>query len=186
MNPGITSKEAILQVCREIASEQGLPALNMRAVAKKCGIALGTLYNYFPDKDALLLATVESIWADIFHRNGNWETGLPFPDYVVRLFDCVREGAAEYPNFLTSHSIAIAKSKRSQAKSAMEQCFSHMKAGLLEALRSDPKADSTAFSGDLTQADFVDFVLDTLLLMLAKGQPEPTALVALARRVLYR
>ena len=45
MKPGVTSKEDIMQVCRKIAAEQGLPAVNMRAVAKECGIALGTLYN---------------------------------------------------------------------------------------------------------------------------------------------
>ena len=43
MNPGITSKEAIVQSCREIAAEQGLSAIIIRAVAEKSGIALGTL-----------------------------------------------------------------------------------------------------------------------------------------------
>lgn len=57
MNPVVTSKEAILQVCRKITAERGLTALSMRSVAAELGIGLGTLYNYFPDKDALLLAT---------------------------------------------------------------------------------------------------------------------------------
>lgn len=186
MNPGITSKEAILQVCRKIAAEQGLPALNMRAVASECGIALGTLYNYYADKDALLLATVESVWKDIFHRKSKWETGLPFPDSVAGLFRCIQDGSAQYPNFLTTHSLAITKSRQGEAKDAMEQCFAHMKAGLLEVLHADPRVDSAAFSGALTEADFVDFVMDSLLLLLVKESPSCDALVELVRRVIYR
>ena len=67
MNKGATSREYIMQVCRKIASAQGLETLTMRRVARECGIALGTLYNYYSDKDELLIAAVESIWREIFH-----------------------------------------------------------------------------------------------------------------------
>lgn len=40
MNPVVTSIDAILQVCQSILAEQGLSELNMRTVAKECGIAL--------------------------------------------------------------------------------------------------------------------------------------------------
>ena len=44
MNTVITSREAIMQVCRCIVAEKGMKALNMRLVADQCHIALGTLY----------------------------------------------------------------------------------------------------------------------------------------------
>lgn len=186
MNPVVTSKEAILLACRTIAAGQGLSALSMRTVAKECGIALGTMYNYFPDKDTLLLATVESVWKDIFHRSNPCGTPLLFPDYAADLFRGILDGAAKYPNFLTAHSLAIAGSKKGEAKSSMEQCFVHMKAGLLAALKADPMVDSAAFSGDLTESAFVDFVMDTFLLQLVKESPNPEVLSALIRRVIYR
>ena len=40
MNTVITSKEAIMQVCRRIVAENGMSALNMRLVAEECHIAL--------------------------------------------------------------------------------------------------------------------------------------------------
>ena len=82
MNPGVTSKEQILQVCRQIAAEEGLQAVSMRSVAGKCGVALGTLYNYYADKDELLIATVESVWQDIFHMDGLPDQDLSFPGCV--------------------------------------------------------------------------------------------------------
>ena len=81
-------------------------------------------------------------------------------------------------------AIAIAKSKRGEAKGAMEQCFAHIKTQLLEALRADPAVDRAVFSGALTEGAFVDLVTDNLLLI--KGTPDCAALEALVRRVIYR
>lgn len=69
-----------MQVCRRIAAQEGLSALSMRTVARACGVALGTLYNYYADKDALLIATVESIWQEIFHTDAGSLTARPFPE----------------------------------------------------------------------------------------------------------
>ena len=70
LNMAVTSREEILAVCREIVAEEGLSSVNMRLVASRCNIALGSVYNYFPSKSELLLATIESVWMDIFHMNG--------------------------------------------------------------------------------------------------------------------
>ena len=66
MNKAVTSKEEILEVSRSIAASKGITAVNMRTVASECGIALGSLYNYFTSKAELLSTTVEAVWADIF------------------------------------------------------------------------------------------------------------------------
>ena len=51
MNTIVTSKEAILAECRAIVMEKGISSINMRSVAAACGVAVGSLYNYFPSKD---------------------------------------------------------------------------------------------------------------------------------------
>lgn len=77
MNPPNTSREEIMRVSRKIVSEKGLPALNMRTLAKECGIALGTLYNYYSDKDELVVAAIESVWQDILEKV-RWTAGSDF------------------------------------------------------------------------------------------------------------
>ena len=69
MNPKITSEEEILATCRQIVSKESLKALNMRHVADIQGVALGSLYHYFPSKEAMITAVVESVWLDIFQLN---------------------------------------------------------------------------------------------------------------------
>lgn len=186
MNPGVTSREAILEVCRRLVAERGLSSLSMRAVAVDCGIALGTLYNYFADKDELLIATVESIWREIFRLDADRAADCAFPVVIEGLFARVQTSAAQYPSFLTGHAVAIAKAKRGEARSVMDQAFAQMKAGLLAALHADPRVAHDAFDGVLSEAAFVDFVLDNLLVLLIRRAPDCAVLTGIVRRVIYR
>ncbi len=47
--------EAILEASARILQSQGLQAFNTNAVAERAGISVGTLYQYFRNKDAILL-----------------------------------------------------------------------------------------------------------------------------------
>ena len=43
-------EENILSAARRLVAEQGYAAVTMRAVAKECGIAVGTFYTYHPSR----------------------------------------------------------------------------------------------------------------------------------------
>ncbi len=49
-------RERILTACVELATEGGWEAVQMREVASRAEVALGTLYRYFPSKEHLLLS----------------------------------------------------------------------------------------------------------------------------------
>lgn len=49
------TRHAILEASRVLLVKNGLAATTMGAVAEAADIATGTLYNYFPSKDALLV-----------------------------------------------------------------------------------------------------------------------------------
>ena len=66
MNTIVTSKEEILQTSRKLIQQQGWSAVSIRSVAAACDVSVGSIYNYFDSKAALMAATVESIWCEIF------------------------------------------------------------------------------------------------------------------------
>lgn len=185
INTVVTSKEAILKACREIVSEEGLPALNMRAVAQRCGVALGSIYNYFSDKDELVLETIESVWRDIFHMDSRDRDGLSFTETVQWIFDSVRRAAGEYPNFFTAHSLSFASDGRDRAKNTMYRYLEHMKAGMAEALAADPAVRPDCFAEDFSQADFLDFVLSGLIVLLIQQKDDCRVLLEMVRRTIY-
>ena len=59
-------KELILSTASLIAHEEGLASINMRSIAKKCDIGLGTIYNYFPTKMDLVNAITQNFWDECF------------------------------------------------------------------------------------------------------------------------
>lgn len=48
--------DAILEAAALVLEEAGLAGFNTNAVARRAGASIGTLYQYFPSKDALTLA----------------------------------------------------------------------------------------------------------------------------------
>jgi AcrR family transcriptional regulator len=54
---------AIIAAAREAASEGGMGAVQIAAVAQRAGIAAGTVYRYFPGKTDLVAALVQEIAA---------------------------------------------------------------------------------------------------------------------------
>lgn len=50
------TRAAILEAAAQILERDGLAAFTTNAVAARAGVSIGTLYQYFDDKDAILLA----------------------------------------------------------------------------------------------------------------------------------
>src|SRR3954465_5196438 len=51
-------RKRIVQAAAALASRGGVEAMQMRTVAERAGVALRTLYRYFPSKMALVVAVV--------------------------------------------------------------------------------------------------------------------------------
>lgn len=188
MNTVVTSKDDILKSCRKIISEHGITSLNMRSVAKECGIALGSLYNYFPSKDDLVIAAIESVWQNIFQVDGLCDSARPlppFPEYVELIFKSARNGTCEYPHFFTAHSISIAGSGKNKAVETMNRCFAHIKMNMTKSLSQDGSVRKDAFDKELSRDSFVDFVLTNILTMLVMGNKDCDVLIAVIHKTVY-
>jgi AcrR family transcriptional regulator len=50
--------EAIVEAAAQVLERRGADGFNTNAVAERAGVSIGTLYQYFADKQALLVAAV--------------------------------------------------------------------------------------------------------------------------------
>lgn len=51
--------DAILEAAAQLFGEQGYVATTTNKIAERAGVSIGSLYQYFPNKDALLVALAE-------------------------------------------------------------------------------------------------------------------------------
>lgn len=165
MNKSVISRGQLLAAAKEIAYTQGLAAVNIRAVAAAGGVAVGSLYNYFPTKADLIAAVIEDFWRVAAHRETcSPRPGEPFPDYVGRLYEALRVELAAFRSDWLRQVSALGAEERQKGRALEERCFAHLKSNLLRALEGDPAAPRSGPAA--RREEFADFVFSNMLALL--------------------
>jgi AcrR family transcriptional regulator len=73
----VARRERILDAAVELASEGGYDAVQMREVAERAEVALGTLYRYFPSKVHLLVAALGRTFTELRDSVPAGDNGTP-------------------------------------------------------------------------------------------------------------
>jgi AcrR family transcriptional regulator len=185
MNKVVTSREAILKVSQKIASEKGLQSINIRAVAKECQVSIGSIYNYFPSKADLVIATIEEIWKSFFHMRSDYHQFDNFLHCTEWVFETIQQGTKEYPGFFLAHAQGLDDESLYQGKDMMEKYFQHIQEGMLWVLHQDQQVKKNIFDDDLTEEQFIQFVFSNMLQLLSQNQESCHILKEVIRRIIY-
>ncbi|WP_220446850.1 TetR/AcrR family transcriptional regulator [Nonomuraea deserti] len=85
---------AILEAAAQLFQRHGYADTTTNKIAERAGVSIGSLYQYFPNKDALLVALAEHYLiqsteqiAQVFARAA--EDRPPLPDLLTDLVECV-------------------------------------------------------------------------------------------------
>lgn len=62
----LIDQQVILDIAQPLFLENGFNNVEMRTIANQAGIAVGTLYNYFPNKRMLFFEIFEEAWRQVF------------------------------------------------------------------------------------------------------------------------
>lgn len=185
LHPAVTSKEAILQVSRELIRTQGWAAVNMRTVAKTCGISIGSIYNYFENKSELVMATVESVWQDIFYLPKEEVAFQDFAERVQWIFARMEKGNETYPNFFTMHAMSFLGEDQKEAQKRMVLAQQRIKGELYTALQQDQKVRADAFDDGFSGEAFIEILFSLLVSALLQQQYDHRGVVAMVKKLLY-
>lgn len=185
MKKTLISKEFIISAGKEIVTESGIQALNMRDIAQRCDISVGSVYNYFPSKEDLGIAIIESIWTEIIHNSKEYHSTLGFTENILFLFKNIQKGSKRYPSFFRVHPMTLSNMDKNKGREVMHRYFGHMKNGLIKSLDQDPNVREDVFSDKFTKAKFVDFVFSNILTLLMKEEKSCDYLVEIVKCIIY-
>lgn len=76
--------ERLAEEARRQIAESGFSAMTIRSVAKGCGVGVGTVYNYFPSKEALVATFMLTDWKECIARIQNCAGQSDGPEAVLR------------------------------------------------------------------------------------------------------
>ncbi len=74
----------LVEEARRQAWEGGYGAVTIRSVAAACGVGVGTVYNYFDSKDALLAAFLLADWKDFLQAIEEAKAAQPEAEAVLQ------------------------------------------------------------------------------------------------------
>ena len=95
------TKKKILEVSLQLFQKMGFGRTTMRDIARKCGIALGTTYNYFPTKEHLALYFFEQALERVLARHRREVAAeASLEEKIFQLIALELEEVAPYQEFL--------------------------------------------------------------------------------------
>ena len=145
-------KEALLTEVKKQIEERGYKATTIRSVASECGVAVGTVYNYFPSKDMLIACFLLEDWLTVVKKLNS----LPKTDNHDFLFEIY----TELKGFAKRH---YALFKDEEAAKVYHSAFSDRHTLLCSQL-SDMilplvKADNPEFAADFIAESLLTFTM---------------------------
>ena len=147
------AKRDLIAKTRQLVTASGYSSFSMREVAKLCGLAPGTIYNYFHSKDDLIAASMQQDWDIIINDLGE---STKDQQSVLVILEDIHKGIL---GFCHEHEKVI---KDPEAGVNYFSHFSHYHAKLIqdihELLESAVKETAVSYTPLLT-----DFLAETVL-----------------------
>ena len=114
------TRQALLSAAAEEFALQGFEHANINTISTRAGFAKGTVYNYFPSKQAVILALIDSIAAEHLEYMQSALAGVDDPALTLdRFFQAGFEYVVEHPH----RSRVMFNAVNSPNQAEKEYCF---------------------------------------------------------------
>ena len=126
----------LVEEARKQAEEQGYDAMSIRSVAKRCGVGVGTVYNYYPSKDDLIAAFIQFDWVECMEPTKAVHENMQVA--LRSIYDCLSHFLERNEKIFRDEAARISLSGSGGRYHAMARC------ALAEAVRPFCPDDFTA------------------------------------------
>ncbi len=173
MNRRVTSKDQILEKAMEIAIREGVDQVSIRKLASACGIAVGSVYNYYPDKQNLIAAVCEKFWSEILtDQEKLYQKGISFTSFLEQYYSFLYGRLAQYDK-----GWLVKISGRESEKKVIRM--------LKQVLLEDRGVNGSIWNMELNEDAFCQYVVTNLMALLQVGESNCRFFLFLLVHILY-
>jgi len=171
------NRAAIVAAAREVFADIGFGAASVRDIIRRTDLATGTFYNYFPDKEAVLVEILDETAGEIRERVRAARRG------ATSMEDFVRGGFEAYFRFLAEDPLTLDLLRRNAG--TIRAMFDEPSVGAgTEELRDDLEAGIAAgllppHDSRLMAAAMIGAGFEVGIRILDRGEPDVESAVSL-------
>lgn len=178
-------KEVILSQAKKIAVSDGISKINIRTVAKNSGIAIGTVYNYFPSKGDLLISVVTEFWDEAFaDLEGITSTSSNFFDNLENIYRVLDNYLHHFKENWLNQLVLLKADEKVIARKKEEEYFQKVHDKLILLIDRDPDLQDYPWSEVISKEKMAEFIFDHMLIILKKEKGDLTFFIALLKQIL--
>ena len=181
----VIDKDKLIEQAYSIAAREGISTLSVRKLAGACGIAVGSVYMYFPTKADLTAAVFTRFFGQaLFEECCRVDGSESFVDYVRKLRGALGVALADMDVDWFAEMHRLPRSEHEALEAARGPMLAHMEQGLQYVLDWDPAVVRSRLVGALSPEKLCPFVLGAIFTSLMEGSDCET-LFALLDASLY-
>ena len=176
-----TLRDTLLALDKEMADREGIEAVNIRTIARRAGVAAGTVYNYFSGKDEILLALTEEYWRGAL---AEMEGAITAPDLCGQLeeiFLFLEERIRRSAGMLMG---SLDKGEGT-GQERMATMLGRLERALVRRREGDPGIRREVWEGEFTRERFARFILTNLMALWREEEPDLALFLAVVRKIIY-
>lgn len=140
---------AIVEATARILEEDGHRAFSTNAVARRAGVSIGSLYQYFPDKDALIGALVAREGDRLFEAVETAASVQPGQEAMERLIDAAVAHQFGRPELARLLDFEEARLPFDAGVRSLDKRFRRLLGEILHREDMPPQADPPAAARDI-------------------------------------
>lgn len=177
----VTLRGTLLDCARGMADTEGIDSINIRSIARKAGVATGTVYNYFANKDEILLALTEEYWSQTLSEIRTAITADTFCGQLEEIYELLRERINDSAGRLMSslgHLEEAGLQRMAFMQSALEQA-------LVRRMEQDARIREDIWDETFTKEGLARFIMMNMTTLLKTRAPDIHFLLEIVKRTIY-
>ncbi|MDD5953518.1 MAG: TetR/AcrR family transcriptional regulator [Oscillospiraceae bacterium] len=155
-------REKILDCARAIALSEGIEQISIRRIAGQAGVSVGTVYNYFTDKEELLLLLTEEYWQDVLQEMDSKIAEGDFCSQLSEIYTFLQE-QVDGPGGSYMNSLIARRNDGQDRMRSMEQTLSSI---LSRRMEQSPTVRKSVWDDAFTREQYSRFLVVNLMALL--------------------